>query len=110
MEVPLIRVDTGARTFSGVGDIALRARNVQSDGPWSTLLAAEVVLPTASDDALGSGKWQINPAGGVVYALSQTSFVFAGYRHILSVAGDDDRPDISDMQPRVLLGLRQIWR
>lgn len=107
MELPLIRVDTGAQTFSGVGDIALRVRHVQSSGPWSALLAGELVLPTAGDDALGSGQWQFNPAAGVVYALSRTSFVFAGYRHVLSLAGDGDRPDISEMQPRVLLA--RVW-
>lgn len=108
VELPLIRIDTGERTFGGVGDVALRLRHVRSTGPWSVLFGGEVVLPTASEDALGSGKWQFNPVAGVVYALSPTSFVFAGYKHFFSVAGDDDRPDISDMQPRLLLA--RVWQ
>jgi len=30
-------------------------------------------------------------------------FAFAGYKHIFSVAGDDDRADLNQSQPRLLL-------
>jgi hypothetical protein len=72
------------------------------------ILAAEAVLPTASRDELGRGKWQLNPVAGVVYAFTPTTFAFGGYKHIFSVAGHSDRPDISDMQPRALLA--RVWQ
>jgi hypothetical protein len=103
IEIPWVRLSTPGVVSSGLGDIAMRLRYVASSGPWSVISAVEVVAPTARQDALGSGKWQINPAIGAVYAFSQTTFGYAGYRHVLSVAGDRQRPDISDMQPRALL-------
>ncbi len=59
------------------------------------------LLPAASDDLLGADKWGIGPSA---LALKQTS---AGWtygalvNHIWSVAGDDDRADISStfLQP-----------
>jgi hypothetical protein len=107
VEVPLIRVDVPGADVSGLGDVALRARHVRTSGPWSVIVAAEAVLPTASKDELGRGKWQLNPVAGVVYALTPTSFAFVGYKHFFSVAGDGDRPGISDMQPRALLA--RVW-
>ncbi len=107
VEIPWLRMSTSTGVYDGLGDIAMRLRYVTSSGPWSVISAVEVVAPTAGRDDLGSGKWQINPAIGAVYALTQTSFVYAGYRHVLSVAGDDHRAAISDMQPRVLLV--RVW-
>lgn len=102
IEVPWIRLSTPGGASDGLGDIAMRVRYVTSSGPWSVISAIEVVAPTANRDDLGSGKWQVNPAIGAVYALTQTSFVYVGYRHVLSVAGDSHRAAISDMQPRAL--------
>lgn len=107
VELPLIRLDAPGVDASGLGDVALRVRRVGTSGRWSAIVAAEAVLPTASRDEFGRGKWQLNPVAGVVYALTPTSFAFVGYKHYFSVAGDDDRPDISDMQPRALLA--RVW-
>jgi len=61
------------------------------------------LLPTATDDLLGGEKWGVGPsvvmlkqtAGGVTYGVLAN--------HIWSVAGDDDRADISNtfLQPFV---------
>lgn len=107
IEVPWLRVRSPGMSTVGLGDIAMRVRHVATDGSWSVIAAAEMVMPTASKDELGSGKWQLNPAIGVVYALTPTSFVYLGYRHVFSVAGDSDRADISDMQPRALIA--RVW-
>jgi hypothetical protein len=60
------------------------------------------LLPTATDEALGSGKWGVGPT---VVALRQTGPWTAGIlaNHIWSVAGDDDRADVSStfLQPFV---------
>jgi len=107
IELPLIRLNAPGPAVSGLGDVALRVRRVGTSGPWSVIVAAEAVLPTASRDEFGRGKWQLNPVAGVVYALTPTSFAFIGYKHFFSIAGDDHRPDISDMQPRALLA--RVW-
>lgn len=107
VELPLVRVRVAGQDHSGLGDVVVRARHVRSSGDWSTILGGEVVLPTAARDELGRGKYQLNPAGGLVCAFGANSFVYAGYKHFLSVGGDADRADISDMQPRVLLA--RVW-
>ena len=50
------------------------------------------LLPTATDDLLGSGKWGAGPTGVLVWQGSGWSLgVLAN--HIWSIAGDDDRVD-----------------
>ena len=51
---------------------------------------------------LGTGKWQVNPAAGLVYMWSQRSFTAVSYEHSFSFAGDAARPDISVNQLRAL--------
>ena len=90
---------------SGLGDIvasqffspkALSARG------WTWGIGPVWLLPTASDDTLGSGKFGIGPTG---VALKQqgpwTYGVLAN--HIWSVAGDGDRADVNStfLQPFV---------
>ncbi len=108
VEVPPIRLNTPGDDFSGLGDIALRVRHVRTAGPWSVIVAAEAALPTASRDKLGRGKWQLNPvAGGSTHSRQRPSLSWATST-LFSVADDDTRPDISDMQPRVLLA--RVWK
>jgi hypothetical protein len=60
------------------------------------------LLPTATEDALGTGKWGIGPTG---VALRQSGPWTVGMlaNHIWSVAGDDDRQDVNStfLQPFV---------
>jgi hypothetical protein len=102
MEVPLIRFESPMLDDSGLGDLQVRARYVTTSGAVSYLAAGELVAPTASGDALGLGKWQLNPVIGAVFAVSRNAFVYAGYKHLWSFAGDDERPDVNASQPRVL--------
>ena len=70
-------------------------------GGWILAAGPVFLLPTATDELLGSEKWGAGPS---VLALRQTS---AGWtygvlaNHIWSVAGDDDRAEISStfLQP-----------
>jgi hypothetical protein len=102
VEVPFVAYKGFGLDQAGLGDIQARIRYTGQWGRLSTILGAELVMPTATDDALGRGKYQFNPAVGAVYPVSQTSFVFLGYKHFLSFAGDDARPDINESQPRIL--------
>jgi hypothetical protein len=102
MELPLIRFESPMLDDSGLGDLQFRARYVTTIGAISYLAAGELIAPTASGDALGLGKWQLNPVVGAVFAISRHAFVYAGYKHLWSFAGDDERPDVNASQPRVL--------
>ena len=69
------------------------------------------MAPTASDDALGAGKWQLGLAN-VLFNASNKVFQW-GYLLTwqASVAGDDDRADVSlgAFQPFGILQLGDGW-
>ena len=68
------------------------------------------LLPTATDDLLGSQKWGAGPAAvGLVLKGPWTMGMLAN--HIWSFAGDDDRDDISNtfMQPFVAYTWPSAW-
>jgi hypothetical protein len=102
VELPLVRYDGFGIEEAGLGDVNVRARYVTALGALSVLAGAELVAPTATDDVLGRGKWQTNLVAGAVYPLAPTTFVYAGYKHVLGFGGDDDRPDIHESQPRLI--------
>jgi hypothetical protein len=93
----------GVGSQSGLGDI------VQSiffspwrptQGGWIWGAGPVVLLPTATNDLLGADKWGLGPTAVVLRQNGPWTFGALG-NHIWSVAGDDDRPDISNtlLQP-----------
>ena len=82
---------------SGLGDIVASqffSPKAPTASGWVWGAGPVLLLPTASDDALGSKKWGIGPTA---VALKQTGPWTVGFlgNHVWSVAGDDDRADIS---------------
>ncbi|WP_420800931.1 hypothetical protein [Pseudomonas cavernicola] len=69
-----IRLDNGAKLVWGVGATAL--------------------FPTASEDVLGQGKYSLGPTAVLAY-MSEDWLLGAFPQHWWSVAGDDDRSDVS---------------
>ena len=69
-----------------------------------------LMMPTASDDQLGSGKWS---AGVTAVALTQPKWGSMGIlgRQLWSFAGDDDRSDVSQLlvEPFVNYNLDKGW-
>lgn len=104
IEIPVVRFKGFGLDDVGLGDIQARVRYTRQVGSASVISGAELILPTAAEDSLGRGKYQFNPVVGAVFPLSQTSFVFLGYKHFWSIAGDDSRADINESQPRILAG------
>ncbi|MDJ0859615.1 MAG: hypothetical protein QNJ03_11080 [Dinoroseobacter sp.] len=94
---------------TGLGDATLfnLAAFDQSWGRYGVGLVA--LLPTGAD-GLSAEKWGLGPALGFV---ARPSWGLAGLfnQNILTVAGDDDRPDvnISTLQPIVSVGLSEGW-
>ena len=103
VETPFVYYQGFGLEDAGLGDVQVRVRYVKSFGQISPIAGLELVTPTATAETLGRGKWQLNPTVGAVYAFSPTVFAFVGYKHILSFAGDSDRTDINESQPRLLL-------
>jgi len=100
----------GERT-QGLGDINYSLfLSPAKVGTFTWGVGPSVSLPTASDKALGSGKWSVGPTFVI---LGQPSWGTAGalFRQIWSFAGDTDRPDLSQFlfEPFLNYNLRDGW-
>ena len=88
----------------GLGDITptlFFSPKQPTAGGWIWAAGPVFLLPAATDDRLGSGKWGVGPSA---LALRQTKGGFTYgvlVNHIWSVAGEDERADISNtfLQP-----------
>jgi hypothetical protein len=92
-----------ALNASGLGDITASqffSPKAPTAGGWIWGAGPVELLPTATDDALGFGKWGL---GLTFVALKQSGPWTVGYlgSHIWSVAGDDKRStvDVTGIQP-----------
>lgn len=82
---------------TGIGDVVQSfflspAKPTASGLVWGA--GPVLLLPTASDDALGGEKWGAGPTGVILQQTGPWTFG-ALANHIWSVAGDDDRRDVS---------------
>ncbi len=84
----------------GLADI--KVRYVQASSMKNNLYVAygaEMTFPTATDEALGAGKWQARPELGVVYFLGQPDKVIGsvilGVDYRFDYAGQSNRDHIS---------------
>jgi hypothetical protein len=88
-------VAPGSGREFGLGDLTQSfffAPAVQSQVIWG--IGPALLLPTATDDRLGAGKWGAGPTG-VALLQSQGWTVGALANHIWSIGGDDDRGDVN---------------
>ncbi|WP_156898866.1 hypothetical protein [Bradyrhizobium erythrophlei] len=98
----------------GVGDTDVQAVIIHNlDLRWTVGFGARLITPTGGD-TLGSGKWQIMPAGGFRYALweiSPSSYFEPVIRYDVSFAGDPTKRNISNLQfaPTLNVGLPDRW-
>ncbi|KJS29129.1 MAG: hypothetical protein VR64_21510 [Desulfatitalea sp. BRH_c12] len=85
-----------AMNESGLGDIVASQffSPKSTAGGWIWGAGPVELLPTATDDVLGSERWGLGPTA---VALKQSGPWTVGFlaNHIWSVAGDDDRNDIN---------------
>ncbi len=108
VETPYVIYHPGAGTesVSGQGDLLARGawRAIQRDG-FALIVANDVIFDTADDERLGYGKTVIAPH---VYAAidlpKYDSVFFPNVQHYFSVAGDDNRADVSftTLKPNLL--------
>ncbi len=107
LPLPLAGVTQGPPPFvagstSGLGDIVyvglLTPKEPPSLGQGKLIWAVgpTLVAPTASEDILGQGKWQLGPAVAAGYLGRKWTFGLLAQQW-WSVAGDDDRGSVSQL-------------
>jgi hypothetical protein len=98
--VPLIDADSpvvGGKDHSGLGDIVQSlffSPKAPTAGGWIWGAGPVFLLPTASNDALGSEKWGIGPTAVALKQENGWTYGVLG-NHIWSFAGDDNRADVN---------------
>ena len=106
--IPLA-IDTPSES-SGLSDLTLFDLIVfpLSKGRWG--IGPVILLPTATDDALGAEKWALGPALGLTYPYKKMLFGLFN-QNLFTIGGDDDRPDVnvSILQPIFNLSLGNGW-
>ncbi|WP_204137772.1 neuromedin U [Halomicronema sp. CCY15110] len=85
----------GLNSAFGLGDINYTGFFVpNTTGNFTWGVGPSIVLPTATDTVLGTGKWSVGPAA--VGLVSQGPIVAGALvSQLWSFAGDDDRSDVS---------------
>jgi hypothetical protein len=103
----------GADDQSGLGDtLQSFFFSPKAPGPGGIIwgVGPALLLPTATDRLLGSGKWAAGPTAVV---LSQKSGWTLGIltNHVWSYAGDDDRAEVNStfLQPFIAYTTKDAW-
>ena len=95
LPISTVPTTTASDPVSGLGDFNAFATYTWRNSDVTAGIGPLLVIPTATNDALGAGKWQLG-AAGIVY-LSKSPTVQGGallsYQH--SFAGDSDRETTS---------------
>jgi len=88
---------SATESTSGLGDINFTAFiSPKSPGKIIWGVGPAILLPTATDDLIGSGKWSIGPSI-VALSISGPWVVGVLVNNVWSVAGADDRADVNQM-------------
>jgi hypothetical protein len=108
--LPVLNLPTGADSYtSGLGDLTIFDAIVLTGQGATTMhgVGPLAVFPTASDDALGAGKWQLGAAGVVVHPLTGGSMLAGLVTWQTDIGGDADRTDTNLLtaQPIAILQL-----
>jgi hypothetical protein len=91
----------GASSVSGIGDFDARLLALPYASSKLILAAGlELFMDTASNPALGSGKWSLAPMAIAILpgVFGKGSLFAPAYQYVFSVAGEEDRADISRSQ------------
>ena len=118
-EFPFIYSNDGNETggYRGsYGDTLMQAviSNAKITDRLGVGFGIRIIAPTATEPALGTGKWQMLPTAGYRYSLPEISdgsyFQFVA-RYRFDFAGDPTRNHLSDVQfaPTVNFALPQSW-
>jgi hypothetical protein len=98
-DVPFLRYDpqvSGSTSLSGLGDVSARlGGQIWTRPAFTAFFEGQVVFPTASDPALGRGKYQFVPGLTFSIPIEKLSTVFIpGVTQTVSFGGDPSRKDV----------------
>lgn len=104
--LPVIHQDDviGDESQSGIGDVTQSlffSPKLPTASGWIWGVGPAFLLPTASENELGTEQWGIGPTAVVLKQTAAGWTYGALVNHIVSVAGDDDRADVNStfLQP-----------
>jgi hypothetical protein len=99
----------GMDSAQGLGNLsAVLGWRAYNTPEYAFLIGAASSFPTASDNALGSGKYTVGPLIATGRFLPQwESFLFGVFQHSVSAGGDPSRADISLTQASAQINT--IW-
>jgi hypothetical protein len=116
----LLRVDTPVHTWfdpnrpglsnaQGMGDVsAVLGWRAYNTPEYAFLIGVLSSFPTASDNMLGTGKYNVGPIAATGRFLPQwDSFLFGVFQHLVSAGGDPNRANIS--QSTASINVNTIW-
>jgi hypothetical protein len=96
-ELPVSAADAGLEQASGLGDAYAQFFVMPyATGRFVWALGSGFILPTATDELLGTGKWVVAPVTAPVWRFPRGLFLVK-VQNLTSVAGDTARPDINHL-------------
>lgn len=106
-----VRFNTWPTSANGLGDLSIIPYYVP-DTTATTFVGygGALILPTATEDSLGTGKWSVGPA--VIVAVTGKPVTWGGLvQHVWSFAGASDRADVSvtTVQPFLTYLMSDGW-
>jgi hypothetical protein len=99
----------------GLGDLLVQGSYSHAlNTRWAVAVGVRTILPSASQDALGAGKWQIAPSVDIRASLPEIgvgSYASLTVRQFSSVAGDSSRRNIrnTSILPALNFALPKQW-
>ncbi len=109
--IPFI-ASAGPNRVEGLGDISLFDLILPERFSWGALgVGPALIFPSATDDRLGSEKWQVGPAAALIYeAIPQLQFGVI-LQNPISFAGNSSRLDVNQLivQPILQYNLPRGW-
>jgi hypothetical protein len=97
LELPITAADVGLSQSSGIGDAYAQMFLV----PYATrrfawAVGSGFILPTATDELIGAGKWVVAPVTAPIWRFARGLFLVK-FQNLSSIGGDGARPDINHL-------------
>ena len=111
-DLPLVTFDDGSDTTTGLGEIYGQAVMIPRLSRSLMLgFGSGLVVPTATDDRLGRGKWIAAPTVVPVWFFPRRGYAYVKLQDWFSFAGDEARPDVHylNVTPTFLWRLGKRW-
>ena len=112
-DLPVAAAGLGGTERWGLGDLYAQAIVVPRLGKQFTIAyGTGFVLPTATDQTLGQGKWQLAPVAAPVWFFEKRKgLAFVKFQDYFSFAGDGKRPDVNYLliTPTALYRVTKTW-